>query len=73
MSDPISHDVRKDTGSVRTVAEFEALVEHLRRTNPAAYHAQTDNGYFDRFRKTLVDYVAPVSPKVVSAKANSDK
>jgi len=52
-------DVRDNQGSVQTVAEFDELLERYKAQSPEKYAAKLASGEFDRFRKTLVDYVEP--------------
>ena len=54
--------------SVQTVAEFDAFLERLAKENPQRFKLDTESGYFDKFRSTLVDFVPKEEPKVVEKK-----
>lgn len=64
-------NVRETQGSVQTVAEFDELLKRYEKQSPADYAKKVANGEFDRFRKTLVDYVEE-APKAKSKKSTGE-
>lgn len=47
-------DVKQDIQSVRTVEEFDALLEVYKKQNPQKYAIKLGSGEYDKFRATLV-------------------
>lgn len=48
-------DVKEESNrtSVKTVQEFDALLEQFAKSNPEKYAIKMANGEFEKFRKTL--------------------
>ena len=54
----MSIDIKADITSAQTVEEFDLVLEKYKLANPAKYALKVANGELEKFKKTLIGYVA---------------